>query len=147
MPWTPGVNEPQGKFEGQVVENLLTILTRDFKNGLDYYYLSDNLPDFRELELGPPLRNIFPCGAIEPIGSVIDASEDNSVLAEVCRVRLYITVTGDGAKATTRKLFKYVRVAHLVLRSARADFFTDMSSGHGVIFGEFNHVYDVTREK
>lgn len=144
MAWTPDPNEPNGMFEGPVVENCLTILTRDFKGALDYYYPSDNLPDFGELTLGPPLRNVFPCGAIEPSRNSADEADDRSHVIEVCRIRLYLAVTGDGPKATTRKLFKYVRVAHLVLQNARRDFFTGMSNPFGVILG-FEHAYDVVR--
>jgi hypothetical protein len=144
MPWAPDPNEPSGFFEGPICENVLTILTRDFKGALDYYYAADSLPDFAELELGPPLRNVFPCGAIEPRTNPVNASEDNSHQIEVCRVRLYICVTADGPKATTRKLFKYVRVAHLVLQNARRDFFTGMSNPFEVVLG-FEHAYDLVR--
>ena len=145
MPWIPDPDEPSGSFEGQVVENVLTILTRDFKQALDHYYPLDNLPDFAELELGPPLRNVFPCASIEPIRSTLDASDDNSFIAEVGRVRVYVAVTGDGPKVTTRKLFKYVRVLHLLLQNSKNDFRTGMSNPHGVVLGEFEHAYDVVR--
>lgn len=145
MPWTPNPNEPSGIFEGQIAENVLTILTRDFKNALDYYYPSDNLADFAELELGPPLRNVFPSGSIEPIRSTIEESEDGSHLIEEARVRIYVAVTGDGPKATTRKLQKYARVVTLVLLNARNDFRTGMSNPFGVILLRFEHGYDVVR--
>lgn len=144
MPWAPNANEPSGFFEGQVVENCLTILTRDFKEALDHYYAADNLPDFQELELGPPLRNVFPCGAIEPRNNATEEADDRSHIAEVCRIRIYVAVTADSPKATTRKLFKYVRVIHLVLQNARLDFFTGMSNPFGVVLG-FEHAYDVVR--
>jgi hypothetical protein len=142
--WAPNPNEPQGMFEGPVCENVLTVLTRDFKGGLDYYYGPDHLPDFAELELGPPLRNVFPSGAIEPRTNRIDEADDRSHQIEVCRVRLFIAVTDDGPKAVSRKLFKYVRVAHLVLQNARRDFFTGMSNPFEVVLG-FEHAYDVVR--
>ncbi len=144
MSWTPNPNEPSGFFEGQIVENCLAIMQRDFKGGLDYYYPSDGLLDFEELELGPPLRNVFPCAAIEPRANTVNESDDRSHQAEACRIRIYMAVTGDGPKATTRKLFKYVRVAHLVLQNARRDFFTGMSNPFGVVL-DFEHAYDVVR--
>lgn len=162
MVFVPNPNEPSGFFEGQVVENCLTILTRDFKEGMDYYYLDSptylsrygqanlvgavgqDLPDLAELELGPPLRNVFPCGAIEPRTNSTEEADDRSHIAEVCRIRIYVAVTADSPKATTRKLFKYVRVIHLVLQNARLDFFTGMSNPFGVVLG-FEHAYDVVR--
>jgi hypothetical protein len=144
MPWAPNANEPSGFFEGQIVENCLTILTRDFKGALDYYYPGDALKDFAELELGPPLRNVFPSGAVEPSRNSVTESADRSHQIEVCRIRIYICVTSDGPKATTRLLFKYVRVAHLVLQNARRDFFTGMSNPFEVVL-DFEHAYDAVR--
>ena len=147
MVYVPNPREPSGVFEGQIIENALTILTRDFQEALDHYYPSQNLPDFAELEIGPALRNVFPCGAIEPRTNRTEGAEDNSHILEICRFRVYVAVTGDGPKATTRKLFKYVRVVHLVLQNAKQDFFSGMSNAFGLVLIDFEHAYDVTREK
>jgi hypothetical protein len=144
MVWTPNPNEPSGYFEGPIVNNCKTVLARDFKGALDYYYPSEDLPNFQELVLGPALRNVFPCCGVEPRANSVNESDDRSHQIEVCRVRLYICVTADGPDATTNKLFKYVRVAHLVLQNARSDFFTGMSNPFEVALG-FEHAYDVVR--
>jgi len=142
--WMPNPREPSGFFEGPIVANCKTILARDFKGGLDYYYPGDRLPDFQELVLGPALRNTFPCCGVEPRTNAITEADDSSHQIEVCRIRLYMIVTADGPDAVTEKLFKYVRVAHLVLQNARADFFTGMSNPFGVVL-DFEHFYDLVR--
>lgn len=144
MPWTPNPNEPSGMFEGPVVANCKAILVRDFKGGLDHYYPLEDLPDFDELVLGPPLRNTFPCCAVEPQANRTEEAADRSHIIEVVRIRLYIAVTDDGPDTVSEKLFKYVRVVHLVLQNARTDFFTGMSNPFEVVLG-FEHAYDLVR--
>lgn len=146
MAWAPKANEPSGFFEGPIVENCKAILARDFKGALDYYYPSERLPDFQELVLGPVLKNVFPCCGVEPRTNAVAQADDNSHQIEICRIRLYMIVTADGPDAVTKKLFKYVRVAHLVLQNARQDFFTGMSNPFGVVL-DFEHAYDVVRSE
>ena len=131
-------------FEGPVVQNCLTILTRDFKEALDYYYEDEDLPDFQERTLGPPLRNDYPCLAVEPRTNRVEEAGDRSHVLEVVRVRLFLAVTADGPTKVTELIMKYVRVAHLVLQTGRRDFFTGMSNPFEVVLG-FEHAYDVVR--
>lgn len=144
MTWQPNSNEPAAMFEGPVVQNCLTILTRDFQEALDHYYNGENLLDFQERTLGPPLRNVFPCLAVEPRTNRVDEAADRSHVVEVVRVRIYIAVTADGPSAVTELIMKYVRVVHLVLQTGRRDFFTGMSNPFEVVLG-FEHAYDVVR--
>lgn len=140
MAWAPNANEPNAVFEQPIIDNVLTIITRDFKGGLDYYYLSENLPDFAERALGQVLRNQFPCLAISPRNNPVEEAADRSHLIEVAQVDIYIGVTGTGPDVVTRLIMKYVRVMNAILRSARLDFFTGMSNPFGVMLG-FNHRY------
>lgn len=140
MAWTPDPNEPSAVFEGPIVENTLTIITRDFKGGLDHYYAADNLPDFAERELGQIIGNQFPCLAITPRSNPIIEADDRSYLAEAARINIYIGVEGDGPGAVTRKIMKYVRVMDSILRSARRDFFTGMTNPFGVVL-DTTHEY------
>lgn len=144
MAWLPNANEPAAMFEGQVVQNCLAILTRDFKEALDHYHNGENLPDFQERTLGPPLRNDFPCLAVEPRTNRVVEADDRSHVVEVVRVRLFMAVTADGPSKVTELIMKYVRVAHLVLQTGRRDFFTGMSNPFEVVL-EFEHTYDVVR--
>ena len=162
MVWVPNPQEPSGMFEAPVVANCKTIIERAFKEALDYYYLDsptyltrygqansvgptgEDLKDFEEAVLGPPLKNVFPCVGIEPRRNSPNASEDNSHIIEVARVVLDMCVTADGPDAVTEKIMKYVRVTHLVLQNGRRDFFLGMSNPFGVVL-EFEHLYDVVR--
>lgn len=162
MVWIPNPQEPHGFFEAPVVQNCLTIIERDFKEALDYYYLDsptyltrygqtndvgasgEDLPDFQERSLGPAMRNVYPCLGVEPHANRTEEADDRSHILEVVRIRLYMAVSGDGPNATTTKLMKYVRVAHLILQNARRDFFTGMSNPFEVVLG-FEHAYDLVR--
>lgn len=162
MAWQPDANEPHGFFEAPIIRNCKAILLRDFKEALDWYYLDtstyttrygvpnevgstgEDLPDLQELVIGPALRDVYPCCGIEPRTNSVNASDDNSHQIEVCRMLIEIAVCADGPDATTNKLFKYVRVAHLVLQNARRDFFTGMSNPFGVVLG-FEHSYGLLR--
>jgi hypothetical protein len=141
----PNPNEPAAMFEGPVTQNCLTILTRDFKEGLDYYYVGEDLPDFQERTLGPPMRNVYPCLAVEPHTNRVEEADDRSHLVEVVRVRLFMAVTADGPSKVSELIMKYVRVAHLVLQTGRRDFFAGMSNPFEVVLG-FSHLYSPAGE-
>lgn len=144
MAWAPNPQEPAAMFEGPVAQNCLTILERDFKSGLDYYYPSEDLLDFQERTLGPPLRDVYPCLAVEPRTNRTEESADRSHIIEVVRVRLFMAVSANGPSEVTELIMKYMRVAHLVLQNARRDLLTDMSNPFGEIL-DFEHAYDVVR--
>lgn len=146
MAWTPDPQEPSAMFEGPVLQNCLTILERDFKEALDYYYPTEDLLDFQERSLGPPLRNIFPCLGVEPITNDTEAADDNSHQLEAIRVRLNMCVQADGPARVSDLIMKYVRVVHLVLQNARWELVTGMSNPFGVILVDFAHVYFPTTE-
>lgn len=140
MAWTPNPNEPSAIFEGQVVENCETIIVRDFKGGLDYYFPGENLPDFAERALGQILGNEFPCLAITPRDNPTIESADRSNIAEAARINIYIGVEGDSPSTVTRKIMKYVKTMNGILRSARRDFFTGMSNPFEVVL-DITHSY------
>lgn len=133
MSWTPDPNEPSAVFELPIMDNALAIITRDFKGGLDHFYLSDVLPDFAERELGQIIGNQFPCLAITPRENVITEADDRSYLAEAARLNIYMGVTGENPTDVSRKIMKYVRVMDAILRSARRDFFTGMTNPFGIV--------------
>lgn len=147
MVWTPNPQEPSAMFEGPLLQNCLTILERDFKEALDYYYPTEDLLDFQERSLGPPLRNIFPCLGVEPRTNDTEAADDNSHQLEAIKVQLNIAVTADGPDKVTDLIMKYVRVVHLVLQNARWELVTGMSNPFGVVLVDFVHVYDWAREQ
>lgn len=148
MVYVPNPNEPVGMFEEQIVDNCLTIITRDFGAALAYYYpaefASGDYPDFDERYLGMPLKETFPCVSVSPLSNLTDEADDRSYIVEAARIRIFIGVTADGPNAVKRKIQKYVRVMNLVLRNARRDFFTGMSNPFGVVL-KIEHLYDVER--
>jgi hypothetical protein len=135
MSWTPNPNEPVAFFEEPIVNNTLAIIERDFQGALNYYYPSDNFPDFRERALGQVLRNEFPCLAITPRTNPIVEADDRSHVVEAANLSIYIGVVADLPDPVTRMIMKYVRVMDAVLRTARQDFFTGMSNPFGVTLG------------
>lgn len=144
MVYTPNANEPVAMFEEQIIDNCLAIIERDFGEALEYYYPSEDYPDFDERSLGMPLKNTFPCVSLSPVSNPTDEADDRSYIAEAARIRIFVGVTADGPNAVKRKVMRYVRVMNLVLRNARRDFFTGMSNPFGVVL-KIEHVYDVER--
>jgi hypothetical protein len=139
--WTP---QFAAVFDEPIINNALAVIERDFKAGLDYFYQTENLADFEERALGQIEGNGYPSLAIGPAQNDTDQSDDDSDIAEVARVVIYIGVTDDGPSTVTRKIMKYVRVMDAVLRTAKNDFFTGMSNPHEVHL-KLVHSYDSLR--
>lgn len=147
MPWVPKYQAIQ---EEALVDNVLTIVTEDFKDALDYFYsieaaLPDTDPgylkDFQERALGMIVRESFPCLAIGPNRNASTPSDAADRLTEAVRLDLYIGVTDDGPDTVTRRLMKYVGTADAVLRSARKSrYFVNMSTPFGFVL-EMEHIY------
>ena len=137
MSWAPTYS---ARFEGQIIENVLTIINRDFKAALDYFHPSGNLPDFAETALGQIKGLEFPSLAIGPLENPVEEADDSSHLIEAARIDIYIGVTDDGPDTVTRKIMKYVRAMDAVLRTAKHDFFTGMSNPFEVVL-TVNHTY------
>lgn len=140
MVWTPNPKEPAANFELPIINNTLTVITRDFQGALDYYYQGEGLPDFRERALGQILRKEFPCLAISPRNNPTEEVDDRSHIVSAARIDIFMGVVGDSPDTVTRLIMKYVQVMDAVLRSARRDFFTGMSNPFGVVL-DIAHVY------
>ena len=148
MVWTPKFQAVQ---EEALVANILTIVTRDFKEALDYFYPieaaldSDDpryLPDFRERTLGQIVKNEFPCLAIGPNRNASTSAADEGRLIETVRIDCYLGVTDDSPANVTQRIMRYVGTFDAVLRSARkADYFVNMSVQTFGFVLEMEHVY------
>lgn len=148
MPWTPKFQAVQ---EEALVANILTIVTRDFKHALDYFYpieaalpASDPryLSDFQERTLGQIVKNDFPCLAIGPNRNASTPSDDEGRLIEAVRIDNYIGVVDDSPATVTERIMRYVGTYDAVLRSARkADYFVNMSVQRFGLVLELEHVY------
>lgn len=139
MSWTP---KYQAVFEEGLVDNLLTIITRDFQYALNYFYPTENLEDFAERALGQELKNEFPLLAIVPVRNASSPSDDEARIIQALRVNLMVGVTDDGPDTVTRKIMRYMRCLDAVIRSAnKRDFFANMSTQVFGLVVEAEHVY------
>lgn len=136
-------------FEEQIVDNVLTLITRDMKSALDYFYwtgpdrLIEDLPDFAERSLGQEVRDEFPLLVIGPRTNPVEESDDGAQLIEAASIDLLIGVTDDGPATVTRRIMRYVRTLDAVLRSApKTDYFAGMNSAKvmGLVI-EVEHSY------
>ena len=138
MPWTPKF---EAVSEEAVVDNILVLVERDFKLGLDYFYPTAGLQDFAERALGQVLGNEAPMLGIAPVRNASIQSDDASYLTEALRVDLAVGVTDDGPQTVTRKIERYMRVLEAVLRAGnKNDFFGTISKTFGFSL-DCEHVY------
>jgi hypothetical protein len=148
MPWTPKFQAIQ---EEALVTNVLTIIERDFKDALDYFYpieaaLDSSDPrylhDFRERTLGQIVKNDFPCIAIAPNRNASSPDADEGRLIERVEIDAYLGVVDDSPANVTERIMRYVGTVDAVLRSARkADYFVNMSVQTFGFVLEMEHVY------
>lgn len=134
MPWTPLFEASQ---EEALVDNVMTIITRDFKLALDQRYPIEAalpttdpryLPDFQERELGQIVGNNFPSVSVGPNRGSAGDGPNGECLRESVLIDIYIEVTDDAPATVTRRIMKYRATMDMVLRSAPiADYFVNMS--------------------
>ncbi len=130
MTWAPKFNSVRDE---DLIDNLLGLITRDFKSALDVLYAGENLPDFREKALGQIKRLEFPCLALGPRRNASSPSDDDSRLGQAFEVDMYVGVSDDSSETVTAQIMKYMTTLGEVLRSAsKSDVFNGMS---GQIFG------------
>jgi hypothetical protein len=131
------------RFEGPVIDNILTIIERDMKGALDYFYLADDLPDFAERAIAEQTSMVYPLLVITPVSNQVDWQEDR--LFEPMRFDIFMGVIDSNANLVTRKIMKYVRALDAVLRSAaKSDYFAGFieSTPFGMVI-ELTHEYGV----
>ena len=148
MVWTPKFQAVQ---EEALVDNILTIITRDFKSALDVYYTIEaalpasdprHLRDFQERALGQIFGNVYPSCAIGPVRNASTEADAGDRLIEVHRIDIYVGVTDDSAANVTTRIMRYMGTLDAVLRSARkVDYFRNMSVQVFGLVLEMEHVY------
>lgn len=151
MPWEPYYNAVQ---EEGVIDNVLTIVTRDFKDALDTLYPieaalpetdSRYLRDFQERTLGQISGSVFPSLAVGPNRNASTESESQDRLNEAILFDNWIGVTDDTAENVTRRIMRYAGTYNAVLRTAAVknipDFFRNMSTEVWGLNLELEHVY------
>lgn len=129
-------------FESIAADNVLRIVERDFKRGIDYYYLDaatyttrygvsngfvgtgEDLPDFTQRTLGQFADFGYPSFVADPVRNTTSESDDDSHVGNEVHLDLFLAVSDVSAATVTRKLGKYVRALKEVLRAATsADYF------------------------
>lgn len=151
MVWTAYYNAVQ---EEGLVDNVLTIITRDFKAALDASYpIEAGLPetdsrylrDFQERVLGQISGSVYPSLAIGPNRNASVEDADQSRLDELILFDSWIGVTDDSAENVTRRIMRYAGTYNAVLRTAAAknmsDFFRNMSTEVWGLNLELEHIY------
>lgn len=149
MPWTPAFEASQ---EEALVDNVLAIIERDFKEALDYYNPieaalgSDDpryLHDFRERTLGQIAKNEFPCLAIGPNRGTSADGPNGECLREDVLIDLYIGVVDDSPANVTRRIMKYRVALDAVVRAAPiTDYFRNMSvDAFAFVLDEISYQY------
>lgn len=134
MVWGPAFEASQ---EESLVDNVLMIITRDFKGALDYRYPIEAalqpddpryLRDFQERGLGQVLGNAFPSVAVGPNRGSASDGPNGECLRENVLVDVHIGVTDDSHENVTRRIMRYRATMDAVLRSAPiSDYFVNMS--------------------
>lgn len=151
MAWEPWYQAVQ---EEAVVDNVRTIVARDFKQALDYFYTIEaalpttdprHLLDFQERTLGQVSGTVFPSLAIGPNRNASTEDDNQSRLNEAILFDSWIGVTDDTAENVTKRIMRYAGTYNAVLRTAAAknmsDFFRNMSTEVWGVNLELEHIY------
>lgn len=157
MAWEPYYNAVQ---EEGVIDNVKTIVKRDFKDALDVFYPieaalletdSRFLRDFQERSLGQVSGSVFPSLALAPNRNASTESENQDRLNEAILFDSWIGVTDDSAEHVTRRIMRYAGTYNAVLRTAaaknKADFFRNMSTEVWGVNLELEHIYGPIGQK
>lgn len=141
--------------EEGVIDNILLIMERDFKDLLDIFNPieavlpitdSRHLLDFQERTLGQFGGLVYPALAIGPNTSASVQSDAADRLIEAIRFSARIGVTDDNPQSVTRRVMKYAVAFEAVLRTAatknKSDFFRNMSNQtFGLVLDEIEKFY------
>lgn len=144
--------------EEALIENVLFIVERDFKEAIDAFNPIEAaldpedpryLPDFRERALGQILGNEYPCISIGPLRNTSSYSDGGDRLIERIQLEAYIGVTDDSANSVTRRITHYVGAFNAVMYRAalrnKRDFFRNMSSQVFGLAVDLEHMYESVR--
>ena len=152
MAWTSAFNAVQ---EEGVIDNILFIVKRDFKDALDAFHpieaeLTDADPrylrDFQEREWGGISGMVFPALAVGPNRTASTLADAGDRLRGAIEFSSWIAVTDDSRSNVGRRITRYANAYEMVLRTAalknKRDFFRNMSvQSFGLVLDEIEHFY------
>lgn len=155
MPWTPLFEASQ---EEALVDNVMTIITRDFKLALDQRYPIEavlpatdplHLLDFQEREFGQIVGNNFPTLAVGPNRGTAGDGPNGECLRESVLIDIHIGVIDDTPTNVTRRIMRYRATMDMVLRSAPiSDYFVNMSvEAFAFVLDEIDYFYGPIGQK
>lgn len=155
MPWTPLFEASQ---EEALVDNVMTIITRDFKLALDHRYPIEaalsaedprHLLDFQERALGQIVGINFPSLAVGPNRGTAGDGPNGECLRESVLIDVHIGVTDDSPQNVTRRIMRYRATMDAVLRSAPiSDYFVNMSiDAFAFVLDEIDYYYGPIGQK
>lgn len=155
MPWTPLFEASQ---EEALVDNVMTIITRDFKLALDQRYPIEavlpatdprHLRDFQERGLGQILGNDFPSLAVGPNRGTSNDGPNGECLRENILIDIHIGVLDDSPTTVTQRIMRYRATMDSVIRSAPiTDYLRNMSTeSFAFVQSEINYFYRTIEEK
>jgi hypothetical protein len=134
MPFLPRFKEAA---EAELIDNIIEVVDRDMLLALNYFYASDNLPDFGVKTIGDISVFDYPILIIGPERMASEETDDGFYLSQDYRVGVGLVVKDVSVKLAVRKAMKYVRSLKAVLRSAStADLFPPSAQ-------ILNHVLDI----
>lgn len=152
MTWIPAFNAVQ---EEGIIDNILFIVERDFKEALDVYHPIEKdldpddpryLRDFQEREWGRIVGLSFPALAVGPNRMASTLSDGGDRLRNAVLFSAWIRVTDDTTRNVGVRAARYANAFEMVLRTAalktKRDFFRNMSTmSFGVVLDEMEHEY------
>lgn len=149
MPWTPLFEASQ---EEALVDNVMSIITRDFKAAIDQRYpieaaySADDpryLRDFQERCLGQIEGNDYPSLAVGPNRGTAGDGPNGECLRESVLIDIHIGVTDDSPATVTKRIMRYRATMDMVLRSAPiSDYFVNMSvDAFAFVLDEIDYFY------
>jgi hypothetical protein len=140
--WASDPLRIDARFAGQIVENLIAVIERDFAVAATRLYPSDRLDDFSEVgrarrsDVRSPYCAVFAGHSDTPTGT------DGGRVAETHLFTVETWVIHSDPDEASRLLDKYVRVLHLVIAHAtEADMEEGLSNPSTPIWDVIDHDY------
>lgn len=115
MPWSPLFEEST---ESEIVSKMMAVIHRDMKAALDYWYLSDNLPDFAVMTEGPQDQFSYPLLVIVVQEGSSEETTSGEWLDQEIGVHLAFGIKGVTIKAVRSRARKYMRALRAILRKS-----------------------------
>lgn len=117
-------------FAGRIMENLQTLVERDFEAAL--FRIDPDLDAPRDYKTPMGLAVNFPAVYVEPTASALQQSEDDTHIRQQHTFTLYLAIVGPDAVTLKAQIVKYVRALDQVLRTASVeDLITGISASVG----------------